>query len=387
MSVRGASIEFHGTNRGVDIGSAFAPWWAIIEQQVPGVELFDAHAHLGQNDPDGFKQQPDELLASLRRAHARGCFVFPMHELDGYKRANDAVIAASAETDGMFVPFCRVKPGDGALTEARRALDAGARGIKLHPRAEQFTLDHPEVRELFALADERSLPVLIHAGRGIPQLGVHAVKLATEFPDARVILAHAGISDLGWIWRAAAELPNLLFDSAWWMPADLIALFTLVPPGNIVYASDSPYGDPLVGGVSQLRLALQAGMSPDQIRLLASEQSLRIAAGEPLRSLGPAVGERDHAPHVLLDRVAEMLQLSVMLSFRGVDGAETLSLARQACDVPDGIDDGPVFTAMRYLLDQYDAATAAEEGRAATLFLMLAAMVARTPDVPVPSFG
>lgn len=370
----------------MDIGSAFAPWWAIIEQQVPGV-VFDAHAHLGQNDPDGFKQQPDELLASLRRAQARGCFVFPMHELDGYARANDAVIAAGTDADGLLVPFCRVKPGDGALAEAVRALDAGARGIKLHPRAEQFTLDHPDVRDLFALADERSLPILIHAGRGIPQLGEHAVKLAAEFQDARVILAHAGICDLGWIWRAAAELPNLLFDTAWWMPADLIALFTLVPPGNIVYASDSPYGDPLVGGVSQLRLALQAGMSPEQIRLFASEQSLRIAACEPLRSLGPAVGERERAPHVLLDRVAEALQISIILSFRGADGSETLALARQACDVPDGVDDAPVFAALRHLLDQHEAAATADSGRGAMLFLMLATMVARTPDVPVPNFS
>ncbi len=68
------------------------------------------------------------------------------------------------------------------MAEAERALEAGARGIKLHPRAEQFTLDHPEVRSLAALADERGLPMLIHAGRGIPALGAHAVKLAEISP-------------------------------------------------------------------------------------------------------------------------------------------------------------------------------------------------------------
>ena len=29
---------------------------------------------------------------------------------------------------------------------------------------------------MFALADERRLPVLVHAGRGIPALGRHAVE-------------------------------------------------------------------------------------------------------------------------------------------------------------------------------------------------------------------
>jgi hypothetical protein len=371
----------------MDIGSGFAPWRAIIETQVPGVQLWEAHAHLGQNDPDGFTQQPDELLAVLRRAGALGCFVFPMHEPDGYPPANDMVIAAAAESGGLFVPFCRVNPGHGALAEARRALAEGARGIKLHPRAEQFTLDHPEVRELFALADERALPILIHAGRGIPQLGAHAVTLARDFPAARVILAHAGICDLGWIWRAAAELPNLLFDSAWWMPADLVALFTLVPAGNIVFASDSPYGDTLVGAAAQVRLMLQAGMSADQIRLITSGQALRIAAREPLQSIGPAVGERERAPHVLLDRVGEMIQISIMQTIRGADGSEALALARQATDVPDGIDDAPVFSAIRHLLDQFDEATAADpDDRRGMYYLMTATTVARTPDVPVPAF-
>ena len=41
------------------------------------------------------------------------------------------------------------------------------------------------VRLLIALAHERTLPVLIHAGRGIPALGLHAVQLSGEFPDAR----------------------------------------------------------------------------------------------------------------------------------------------------------------------------------------------------------
>src|ERR1019366_2049617 len=100
-------------------------------------------------------QTPEQLLETLTAAHARGAFVFPMHEPDGYPAANDLVIAAAAESEGLLTPFCRVAPGDGALAEAERALDRGAKGIKLHPRAEQFTLDHPDLESLAALAHER----------------------------------------------------------------------------------------------------------------------------------------------------------------------------------------------------------------------------------------
>jgi uncharacterized protein len=371
----------------MDIATVLKPWIDVVLDQAPGLELFDAHTHIGQNDPDGMKQQPQELIALLESAHARGAFVFPMHEPDGYPAANDAVLAAARESDGRLVPFCRVNPHENALREAERCVDAGARGIKLHPRAEQFTLDHPAVRELAALANERRLPILIHAGRGIPALGLHAVQLAGDFEEARLILAHAAISDLSWIWRAAPDHPNLLFDTAWWMPSDLVALFSLVPPGQILLASDAPYGHTLMSASFQLRWALQAGFSMEQMRSVASEQALRLAAADPLKPAGPAVGETERPQHLLLDRLAEFLLLGTIASMRGTPeaGAEMLALARLACDVPDGIDDAPVFAAIRGLLDAHDQLREANPNDRRRIGpLILAATVARTPDVPVP---
>ncbi len=356
--------------------------------QVPGIELFDAHTHIGQNDPDGMRQTPEQLIANLERAGARGAFVFPMQEPDGYSPANDAVIEAAEGAGGLLVPFCRVNPHDDPVTEAERCLELGARGIKLHPRAEAFTLDHPNVRALIALAHERTLPVLIHAGRGIPALGLHAVDLAEEFPNARLILAHAAICDLAWIWRVAPDHPNLLFDTAWWMPADLLSLFSLIPPGQILFASDSPYGATGFSPAFQLRSALQAGLSTEQIRSITAGQALRIAAGEPLRPVGPPVGERERAGHVLLDRLSELLLLGAIETMRGGDAAEMLALARLACETPNDIDDAPVFAAIRGLLDSYDAFAAEHPGdRRRLTFLILAATVARTPDVPVPDLS
>jgi hypothetical protein len=296
------------------------------------------------------------------------------------------VLEAAKATDGLLIPFCRVNPHQDAVAEAERCLAAGARGIKLHPRAESFTLDHPEVRNLAALADERRLPILVHAGRGIPALGLHAVQLAEEFPDARLILAHAGISDLSWIWRVAPDRPNLLFDSAWWMPADLMTLFALVPPGQILFASDAPYGNTPISAAFQLRVALQVGLSAEQIRSFTSEQALRLATGAPLEPAGPAVGERERAPHVLLDRVSEFLMLGAIASMRRVDATELLALARLACDVPEEIDDAPLFGAIRGLLDVHDQVIAEDPtDRRRIAFLILATTVARTPEVPLPA--
>src|ERR687893_3153651 len=135
----------------LDVEALVKPYYDCLVDAYGELPLFDAHTHIGANDPDGFSQTPEMLLASLERADARAA-VFPMHEPDGYRAANDAVIGAAAGSGGRLVAYCRVNPHDDALAEATRALDAGARGIKLHPRAEQFGMDEPAVAELIALA-------------------------------------------------------------------------------------------------------------------------------------------------------------------------------------------------------------------------------------------
>src|SRR5690348_2971201 len=254
-----------------DIDATIRPWWDALLDQTGPIELYDAHTHIGANDPDGFKQSPAELMTVLERADARAV-TFPMHEPDGYPDANDAAIEAARASGGRIEAFCRIDPRVDALAEATRCLDAGAKGIKFHPRAEQFTLAEPGVREVVALAHERRVPVLIHAGRGIPALGRDTVRLSGEFPGARLILAHGAISDLAWLWKVLPEHPNVFIDTSWWNPADLIALFTLVGPGHVLYASDSPYGVPLNSAVIALRCALQAGLEPEQVRLVAGGQ-------------------------------------------------------------------------------------------------------------------
>src|SRR5919106_727954 len=165
------------------------PW----VEALPEVDFFDVHTHTGANDPDGYAATAEELLDALALVDARAV-VFTTHEPDGYAEANDRVLAEAEASGGRLVAFCRLDPNADPVTEAERCLARGARGIKLRPRSDRFTLDHPEVARLFALADERHLPILVHAGRGIPALGRHAYELTGGHPNSRLILAHAGIS-------------------------------------------------------------------------------------------------------------------------------------------------------------------------------------------------
>jgi predicted TIM-barrel fold metal-dependent hydrolase len=374
----------------LDVDALLRPYFDRLIAEVGGLELFDAHTHIGVNDPDGFTQTPDQLLKALAGAGARGV-VFPMHEPDGYRAANDFVIEAAASSDGVVVPYCRVDPRDDALGEAARALDAGARGIKLHPRAEQFGLDEPGVREVVALAHERRVPVLIHAGRGIPALGQHTVALSGEFPDAKLILAHGAISDLAWLWKVMPEHPNLFVDTAWWNPADLMALFCLAPPAQILWASDSPYGLPVMSAIIALRCALQAGLSPEAVRSVAGGQMARLLEGEPGADAGPAphkVAALD--PH--LERVVTHLVSAMGRAFVRADPSEPIALARLAAAVGEDAGCAPVCAAVLELLDLYEEHKhePPRDGRPfppAGRFVVTALAVARTPDVGLPELA
>ena len=372
-----------------DPGAVLRPWFERAAEDVPGLAPFDAHTHVGANDPDGFKQTPDQLLAALAPISARA-LVFPMHEPDGYPEANDAVLERVRGSRGVLRALCRVQPKDaGAVAEARRCLEAGASGIKLHPRAEQFTLSEPSVRDLVAAADERRATVLIHAGRGIPALGQDTVRLAEEFPEARLILAHCAISDLSWLWRDLPRHPNLFIDTAWWNPADIIATFSLCPPANVVWASDSPYGQPVIAAIQTMRCALQAGLSGEQLRGVMGGQVERMLDGEDPLDLGPAPGPSDRALDPLLGRVVSHLTATMGRAFARVDFSEPLALARLACAVGQDSHVAANCGAVLELLDAFDEHIGPpEDGRPvppAARLLVFALIVARTPDVPLPS--
>ena len=144
----------------------------------------------------------------------------------------------------------------------------------------------PEVDLIFALAHERRLPLVIHAGRGIPTLARDAVELATRYPEARIVLAHAAICDLNWLWRVIPRHPNLLIDTAWWTPVHLAALFALVPPGQLVFGGDLPYFTPFMSATMAVRFGLQVGLSQEQLAGILGQQGERLQTVANLLDLG-----------------------------------------------------------------------------------------------------
>jgi predicted TIM-barrel fold metal-dependent hydrolase len=211
----------------------------LARSELPdGSAVFDAHTHLGE-DIDGMTGDPGELLPIQRAYRVTRSNVFCLDEPDrhpAFRAANDRTLAYAADAADELVPYVRLDLDETPVEEATRCLDLGARGIKLHPRAQRFLPDDPRLEPVFALAADRRVPILIHGGRGLPPIADSLGRLLDRHAPPALIVAHAGIVDLAAMARNFAGRPGVFFDTSVWSPLDLLDLYRLVPPEQVVYA-------------------------------------------------------------------------------------------------------------------------------------------------------
>lgn len=352
----------------------------------PEAEVWDAHTHSGSNDPDGTTGTATGLRAKLSEAGQQGAVLMTNQDPSGYPAANNRILDETDDGQPTLIPFARVDPRRGreAVAEAVRSLDAGHRGIKLHPRAEQFTLGDPTIERIARAAAERGAPVLSHAGRGVPSLGEDAIALCERVSGLNLILAHAAISDLSWLAPASRDVPGLYFDTSWWDVTDLLALMAWAPPGRILYASDTPYGHPQLSFTLTMRVAATAGYGEAQIRALFGGTLRRLLEGGPAADVGPAPGDGFVPGDAGLIRVHASLHGAVVQAFSRRDASEAVSLARLGCRVPPGSPHAAIYDAIGHTLDLIDFASRRRSRIVRPL--LLAAAAALTPDAGAPDF-
>lgn len=158
---------------------------------------------------------------------------------------------------GRLVLFSGVDPRrpDAARFVERAAREWGIRGVKIWPPAGVFP-NEPACYRVYEKCAELRLPVVVHTGQEIAPFRsdccrpVLVDQPASDFPELRFVLAHAGMA---W-WEEAAELawhhPNVYLDIAYWQAkylrsperfaAELRALLSTAGRGRVFFGSDWP---------------------------------------------------------------------------------------------------------------------------------------------------
>jgi len=259
--------------------------FAFLRRLTSGVletsPVWDAHAHIG-SDRDGRHLDVETLIRDLDEYHVDGAVVFPFDDPDqgiDFREPNDTIWAAFERAPDRLIPFMRLNPNGPWETEYQRCRDRGHRGIKLHPRAQDFSLDSPAVRDLFAQAASDGLPVLVHTGFGMGPVSDTVADLAKAVPDLQLILGHSTFIDMPRAVAVLAPYPNVYFETSVVQAYDLFAVLDTIDPERVLYGSDLPYA----GSGNSLRdlavIASVAGIDKAHYAGLFGGNLLRLLAG------------------------------------------------------------------------------------------------------------
>jgi len=190
---------------------------------IDGYRVFDAHVHIqpwhhlkaavravmeqGRDDLadlERYQQNIGALEKHLQHDGIDGALLinYVSPDVMGFPReTNDWALAYTRAATMPVLPMGSVHPDtvDDVGSEAKRLVEAGVRAFKMHPNHQRLHPADERLWPLYEVASRHGVPVTIHTGtsvfpgaknRDADPLGVDDV--AVDFPDLRILLAHAG---------------------------------------------------------------------------------------------------------------------------------------------------------------------------------------------------
>ncbi|MFH1268877.1 MAG: amidohydrolase family protein [Planctomycetota bacterium] len=218
------------------------------------VSVIDCHGHLGRwQQVHMAKDSVEEMIETMDRlgidklclSPFLGCFC-------DFRRGNDLLGEAIKQHPDRLIGQTTVNPNyaDEVLPELERCEhEYGVRMLKIHPFCHEYPANGEGYRGVWEYAHEKELTVLTHTwesdGNCAPAM---FGKIAAEHAGAKIILAHAGVTQEGC--RQTIEVvkkhENLFLDTASSQPhVGMIERFVReVGADRVLFGSDMPLLEP-----------------------------------------------------------------------------------------------------------------------------------------------
>lgn len=162
------------------------------------------------------------------------------------REGNTFLQQTAAAYPTRLIPACSVNPwyGEAATAELKRALDAGARLLVLHPFVQGFLANDELVWPLLEIAGEARVPVYIHTGMPGNASPWQIVDLAERYPDVDLIMGHCGATDF-WndVIEAGRAVLNVTLEASFARPFAFARYMQALGPGRGIMGSFAPLND------------------------------------------------------------------------------------------------------------------------------------------------
>ena len=284
---------------------------AQTSAELPKPLVIDGHRHVGDGGFLGDKFRAADVIEEMDQHGIDKAVILPMGDmpasgeqdsrrLAGKERANDdyfnrgivsdlikklqsdrvdhtEIVAAIRLYPTRLIGVYMINPwiGEPELQAAEYAIaEQGFRGMKLHPMNNAFHADNDVVDPVLKLARKLNVPVMFHTSFGLDTEPARVAKVAARFPDVNIIMYHPGIGEFykGAI-QAAQGQANVYLDTAHVKPAALQAFLDQVPPEQIIYGCDAPWGQ----WASKFDLVREATrLNPEVQQLVMGENMARL---------------------------------------------------------------------------------------------------------------
>jgi uncharacterized protein len=249
----------------------------LYEQIFENLTIVDSHAHIGL-DADQSRIHAKQMIQKLDECNINQAIVFPFnhpqHNLT-FTQPNDVILKASKDFPNRLIPFCRLNPTAKWKPELKRCVELGFKGIKLHPRSQNFDINSAKAMRLYEQALKYDLPLLIHTGFGVNNLAKQLSDVVKRFPKLKIIMGHACFVDMHDCIKLLKGKENIIFEISTIKIFDLYELLKLLPNNQIAFGSDYPYYDPAFSLEMLIDTAIMVGKSPKDIRAILSTNLMR----------------------------------------------------------------------------------------------------------------
>ncbi|HLC60065.1 MAG TPA: amidohydrolase family protein [Candidatus Nanoarchaeia archaeon] len=240
------------------------------------IVIVDAHTHIG-TDKDGHGINEKKFIKDMSVCGVNKAIVFPLNEpgQSNFSKANDRILRFYNLYPDKIIPFFRINPKTNWKKEFEQRTLQGFRGIKLHPRSQDFGIASSEVMKVYERAEKLRLPLLIHTGFGLSEIANDIQKVIKIFPNLRLILGHSAFVDFEKTIKKVNGNENVLFDTSTLRIFELMQLLNSVDYSKIVFGSDVPYYDFDLALEMLVDTAIISNKNPNHIKAILGGNIMR----------------------------------------------------------------------------------------------------------------
>jgi uncharacterized protein len=249
------------------------------------IPIADCHGHIGvRPDFPAYKTEPAEMIQVMDLLNIEVLAVTStLACYNDCPRGNAEVAAVIEQFPKRFLGYITVNPNLAGQALEQLERFAGFHKpplIKLHPDLHKYPVSGAHYRPVWDYANQTRAIVLVHTWDSDPNCGPLLFgSIASEFPHARILLGHAGVTWRGYLQalEVARQASNTFLDITGSQSHRTILEHCVATIGaeRILFGSDMPF---LEGAVSVGRV-LAARISGDAKRAILRDNFLRLLAG------------------------------------------------------------------------------------------------------------